>query len=202
MRIQNINHAASNPMNRFLRVSAVSLLACGALIARAADASKPPGYVNFGEFTPPADGGQFVEVNVQSRLINLAARLADAHEPRVAELIRGINSVRINVIGLNDANREELTKRIHKLRNEMTAEGWENVVTVQDRKDSVGVYLKHGKADAIEGVFVTVLDGGGEAVFVNVVGNINPENLVELGEHLNLLPLKKVGEVIKPKSKS
>ena len=45
---------------------------------------------------------------------------------------------------------------------------------------------------------VTVLDGNKqEAVVVNVVGDIKPEQLAALGEAMNIEPLKKAGGSIK-----
>lgn len=164
-------------------------------VARAADA--PAGQVDFGKLLPPADGGQFVEVNVKGGLLALAARLTAKHEPEVADLLRGLTSVRVNVIGLDEGNRAALSERIQSLRRDLEEKGWERVVTVQEKGQDVGVYLKHRGEEAIEGVVVTVIDGGKEAVLVNVVGDIRPEKLALIGERLNLEPLRKAGEVVK-----
>ena len=40
---------------------------------------------------------------------------------------------------------------------------------------------------------MVVIDGGKQAVFVNVVGDIKPEQLSMLGETLHIDPLKKLG---------
>ena len=40
-------------------------------------AGPPPGQVDFGKFTPPDDGGQFVEIQVNSNLLSLAARVVE-----------------------------------------------------------------------------------------------------------------------------
>ena len=40
---------------------------------------------------------------------------------------------------------------------------------------------------------MTVMDGTKQAVFVNVVGNIKPEQLALIGDRLNIEPLKKLG---------
>ena len=47
-------------------------------------------------------------------------------------------------------------------------------------------------AEAVEGIAVTVLSGDGEAVFVNIVGDIRPQQIAEVGERLNIDPLKKL----------
>lgn len=158
-----------------------------------AEEAAPAGFIDFGKFTPPSGGGQFVEVNIKTHLLSLAAKLSEKSEPEVADLLRNLKAIRVNVIGLNDANRAEMSERLQGIRTELDGRGWERIVTVQEKGQDVGVYLKHRADEAIEGVVVTVIEGGKEAVFVNVVGDINPEKLSVLGERLGIDPLKKLG---------
>ncbi len=174
-------------------------LLCTALITTAFSASPllaepkstSTGHLDFGEFTAPKDG-QFVEINIQGNLINLVARLTEDSEPEIAKILRGLKSVRVNVIELNDDNSEEIKARVASVRKQLTAEGWERILTVQDKKEDVGVFIKLKGEEAVEGIAVTVIDGGKEAVFVNIVGDIRPEQIAEVGERLNIDPLKKL----------
>jgi len=155
--------------------------------------SLPPGQVDFGTFAPPGGGGEFVEVNLSSGLISMAAQFVEKQEPEVAQLLKGIQSVHVNVIGLTDANRSELEGRAEKIRKQLDGNGWERVVSVQQQAQNVGVYLKTLNKDTVQGVVVMVMDGNKQAVFVNIVGDIKPEKLAELGERLHIDPLKKLG---------
>ena len=155
-------------------------------------ANAPAGFVDFGKFTATGDSGQFVEVNINSNLISMVARMAPKGEPEVAEMLQGLKSIRVNVIGLNDENREDMTSRIKAIRSQLDSDGWERIVTAQEKKQDVGVYLKTRGQEAVEGVVVTVLDGKKQAVLVNVVGDIKPEKLGMLGERFNIDPLKKL----------
>ena len=155
-----------------------------------------PGYVDFGKFTPAA-GGEFVEVNVNNNLICMAAKFVEKQQPDVAKMLRGIQRVRVNVIGLNDQNRADLEQRVKTIRENLDQQGWQRVVTAVQAKEDVGVYLKTRGEEAVEGLVVTVIDGGQEAVFINVVGDIRPDKLAELGEKLNIEPLKKLGGELK-----
>jgi len=150
------------------------------------------GQIDFGTFTPPASGGEFVEVHIRSNLIAMAARLAEKAEPEVAELIRGLQLIRVNVISLDEQNRGEVEARVKAVRGQLDAQGWERIVVAQSQKEDVGVYVKTRGDEAIEGVVVTVIEGNQEAVFVNVVGNLQPEKLATLGERFDLEPLKKL----------
>jgi hypothetical protein len=179
-------------MKNVTRISlGVALLA--ALTQLSVLAANPPaGYIDFGKLSPGDSGSQFVEVNVNSNLIAMAARLAQKAEPDVANLLQGLHSIRVNVIGLNDDNREEMESRIKSIRTQLDTQGWERIVTAQEKKQDVGVYLKTRGTDAVEGIVVTVLDGRKQAVLINVVGDINPDKLAMLGEKFNIDPLKKM----------
>ena len=186
-------------MKHVLRHSvALAVLSAFASIGVGAD-NPPAGYVDFGKFEPPASGGEFVEVHIKSNLIAMAARLVEKSEPDIADLIRGLQLIRVNVIGLDDANRSEMEKRVKKIRSELDDRGWERIVTAQKKDEDVSVYLKTRGADAVEGVVITVIEGNREAVLINIVGNIKPDKIAEIGERMNIEPLKKAGEAIKKK---
>jgi len=173
--------------------SLLSLAALSVLVSLNTSAqNSPPGYVDFGKFSPPTSG-EFVEVHIKNNLISMAARLAEKIEPDVAQLLRGLQLVRVNVIGLNDDNHADVEKRIQTIRGELDAKGWERIVTVQKKGEDVSVYLKTRGEETIEGLVVTVLDGKREAVLVNIVGDIKPEKVAVIGEKLNIDPLKKIG---------
>lgn len=155
--------------------------------------SSAPGYVDFGKLTPSKSGGEFVEVQIRSNLISMVARLIEKTEPTIADLLRGLHHIRVNVISLNDDNRDEIEKRIKTIRAELEAGGWERVVTVLDGKDEIGAFIKLRNEEAVEGVAITVLSGKSEAVLVNIVGNIRPEKIAVIAEKLNIEPLKMIG---------
>lgn len=182
-------------MKRLLaRSFAFGLLTAGlALTARA----ESPGAVDFGKFTPPGKGSEFVEVQVRSNLLNFAAVLVEKKEPEAARLLRGIQLVRVNVVGLTDGNREELQQRVQKIRQDIESRGWERNVNVQGKKgEDVGVYTRMLPDNSLAGVVVTVVDPK-NIVLANVVGDIRPEQIAALGEQLDIQSLKDIKQVVK-----
>jgi hypothetical protein len=175
-------------MNRFIRHSFAALLLASVSLATASAAE--PGHVDFGSFTPSARG-EYVEINLQKGLIKFAARVAAKQEPAAAEVLRGLKGVRVHVIELDDGNRKATTDRVATLRAELTAQGWQPVITVKGRKDEdVAIFMKTSGEDVIEGIVVTVIEDDRKAVLVNVVGQIKAEQLAELGERFDIEPLK------------
>jgi hypothetical protein len=171
-----------------------ALLAAAPLSVHAADS---PGYVDFGKFTAPANGGEFVEVNVGSNLISLAAQLVEKLEPDAAKLLRSVQGVRVTVVGLTDENRADLEKRVRQIRSGLETQGWDRVVTAQQKDEDVGIYVKTRGGEALAGVTITVFNPKKEAVFINVLGDIKPEQVAALGEQLNIKPLKDAAAALK-----
>ena len=155
----------------------------------------PPGLVDFGKFTKPANG-ELVEINLSSDMIAMALQLVGKGQPDVTEALGGLHSIRVSVVGLDDQNREEVTARIKAVRGELDTKGWQPVVNVQEKKEDVGIYLKTRGKEAIEGLVITVLDGRKEAVFINIVGDIKMDKIGALGDKLNLDVLKKAAEAL------
>jgi hypothetical protein len=175
---------------------AAALLAVASLTL-SARAESSPGFVELGKFAPPGKGAELVEVQLRSNLIGLAAQLVEKQEPEAARLLRSVELVQVKVVGLTKDNREELGKQIAKLQSELDSQNWERNVTVQGKKgEDVAVYTKTRGGEALSGVVITVKDKE-HAVFVNLVGDIKPEQVAKLGEKLNIEPLKKAGEAVK-----
>jgi hypothetical protein len=87
-----------------------------------------------------------------------------------------------------------MADRVKAIRSQLDGDGWERIVTAQQKTQDVGVYLKTRGPETVEGVVVTVLDGNKQAVLINVVGDIQPEKLGILGDRFNIDPLKKLGQ--------
>jgi hypothetical protein len=173
----------------FRSIAAVVL---SSLITSAVIAAPAPGQVDFGSFTPAA-GQQFVEVEIDRPLLKLAAIFANKQDPEIGRLVANLERVRVNVIGLTDDTRASTSQRIRSIRESLAGQGWKRIVTVQEQQgDDVAVYLKQDADDAIQGIVVTVISGGSEAVLVNVVGNVQLEQIAAIGERLNLEPLRKL----------
>ncbi len=176
-------------LRSLLVVSAVSLSLSSAGFA----AEKDAGYVDMGQLMPSAKG-QFVEVNLNTAMLKFAAKLAARHEPDAAELVGNLKSIRVNVVGLDDSNRASNVEKIEAVRRKLESQGWTKMVTVREKNDgdNVDVHVMQRGDDAIDGLVVTVIDHKGEAVFVNIVGNINADQIAKIAEKYDIDPLKKI----------
>jgi hypothetical protein len=134
-----------------------------------------------------------VEVNVNSNLLGMVARLVEKSEAEAATLLRGLQLVRVSVVSLTKENQAELTERVQAIRSQLDGNGWDKIVGARQKTEDIGIYLKTKGGEAVEGLVITVL-AKKEVVLVNIVGHIRPEQVATLGERLNIDPLKKLGE--------
>ena len=178
-----------NLIRSSLAVATLSL----AIFASASAAETEAGFVDIGQLMPSANG-QFVEVNLSQGMLKFAAKIAAHQEPEAAELINNLKRIRINVIGMDDSNRADTIAKIESIRRKLESQGWTQMVTVRDKNDgdNVDVHVKQRGDDAIDGLVVTVLDKNGEAVFVNIVGNISADQLGIIADKFDIGQLKHI----------
>jgi len=176
-------------LRSLLVVSGLSL----ALSTAAYAAENEAGAIDIGQLMPSAKG-QFVEVNLSQSMLKFAAKLTARQEPETAELIRGLKSIRVNVVGMDDTNRAGTIEQIESVRRKLEAQGWTKMVSVREKDggDNVNVHVMQRGEDSIDGLVVTVIDHKGEAVFVNIVGNINADQIAKIADKFDIEPLKKM----------
>lgn len=190
-------------MKNLLRSAFAAATLSLALTASTHAANLEAGAIDIGQLMPSSKG-QFVEVNLSPAMLKFAARIAAKQEPEVAELIRNLKSIRVNVVGLDDSNRTATVEKIEGVRRKLEADGWAKMVTVRERNDgdNVDIHVKQRGEEAIDGLVVTVIDRKGEAVFVNIVGNINADQIAQIADKFDIEPLRKVHMKIEAKKKS
>ena len=158
-----------------------------------------PGRVDFGHFTAPSKGGEFVEVNLKGNLLSIAAKFAEKSDPEISKLVKSVSAIRVNVIGLDDRNRADTEARVEEIRRQLFKDGWERTVVAQEPDHDVGIFLKTRGEESVEGIVVTVVDAHQQVVLVNIVGDIRPEKLAEVGERFGIDPIKQLGKSMEKK---
>jgi hypothetical protein len=190
-------------MKNLLRSSLAAATLSLALTTFTSAAETQSGAIDIGQLMPSAKG-EFVEINLSSAMLKFAARIAARQEPEAAELIRNLKSIRVNVVGLDDSNRDSTIEQIEGVRRKLEAQGWTKMVTVREKNggDNVDVHVMQRGEESIDGLVVTVLDKKGEAVFVNIVGNINADQIAQIADKFDIEPLRKVHLKIEGKKKA
>ena len=162
---------------------------------RAQDALRAePGYVDFAELDGWFDAEPKLEVNVKGALLELVAEASAESNPDAHALLANLKAVQVRGF---DASREQLEmvrERGSSLARSLERRGWETVVRVREDHEFVNVFVKLDGRE-ISGLMVMVADEmQDEAIFVNVVGDLDPKEIGRLGRTLDIDPLKDLGD--------
>lgn len=136
--------------------------------------------ISFETLAPKAS--ESVEVNLDGNLLNMAKRfLSDSNpdEAKAKKLLGNIRGVYVRVLSF-DKPGEYSQADVNNILSKVRGAGWQRVVDVKEKGgDNTGVFLKSA-GDEIDGIVVVAAEPK-ELTVVNIVGNINPEQLRDLG---------------------
>ncbi|EED30421.1 conserved hypothetical protein [gamma proteobacterium NOR5-3] len=131
-----------------------------------------PGYVDFSQLSE-SYGEPRVMVNLGGSLLKLVGSMKH-DDPVTEETLKNLDSVRIHVYDTaGDTTSAEA--RMDAVSSKLMSQDWEQIVRVREPEDRVNIYVKYSE-DRIQGLMIMAVDTE-EAVFVNVLGDIDPAHL-------------------------
>jgi len=127
-----------------------------------------------------------IEINLSGKLIKLVAKAAK-NDQEAAKLLEMLEGVYVRGYHSSDTDLDEVS-RYYK--NKLKEEGWEVIAKVKENDEIVEVHILFDQ-DIVNGLFITIA-GTERAIFVNVFGRINPE---QMGKLLDSLDVDNLGDV-------
>ena len=173
---------------RILCCGLVMLMATSAAWAQV-DLESDPGYVNLEQFEAWFDEEASIIVNIKGALLNLVAEASRFEDPELADMLRKLKAVQVRGYDLDWAAAREVERRANGFAKTLEAKGWDIVVRVRDDEEHVHVYVRVND-EVIAGMMVMVISSDdGETYFLNIVGDINPEQIGRIGRKFDIEPL-------------
>ncbi len=157
-----------------------------------AEIRKHPGYVDFSKIQVPGDAEESVEIYLQSPILKIAAVVAGNDDPGLAEMMKNLLLVKVNSFKLRATETSKITREMERIERQLNAQNWQKIVRVKGKTDKANIYLKTDDKDRIAGLVVMAIDNNNEAVFVNVVGNIDLSQVSKLGARLDIDELEEI----------
>ncbi len=171
-----------NNLKRFLTLCFSSLVL---LTANHANAN---GQIDFADLSEHY-GEPKVEINLSSGLMKLVGGFANSEDPEVGNILSSLESIKVRVYNLN-GELEKANSTVDRVSSELKADNWETLVTVNNNEENQKVRIfSKSTSNVIDGVVVMVVSPekeAGEAVFINIVGEIDPEKIGKVAETLNV----------------
>src|SRR5262249_28409151 len=139
-----------------------------------------------------------VEVNLDKRLLQLAAKFLNPNNPteaKVRELVNGLEGVYVRVFEFDQPG-EYAASDIESLRSQL--QGWSKIVGVRSRKqgENVDVHVKYN-GESILGVAIIAADPK-VLTLVNIVGPVDLEKLSQLEGQFGIPSLNLDKSKVKP----
>ncbi|MDO3384803.1 DUF4252 domain-containing protein [Gilvimarinus sp. SDUM040013] len=161
-----------------------AVLASALLVSVAAGAS-PAGSIDFADLSS-AYGEAKVEINLPKSLINMVGTLSQQEDPEIANVLNGVDFIKVRVYQLN-GEAEAALKTLDTVTSNIRKLDWQPIVSVNEEKEKVRIFSKMTE-NVMDGLVVMVVDenGPGEAVFINIVGQIDPNKVGAIANSMNI----------------
>jgi len=175
-------------------ILAVAVFAVGDTKAEKKDYTKHPGYVEFDATAIFGDKEPQVEVYLSQPMLKLVGEFAKNEDEDLQNLLGNLMLIRVQVYG---ADREDIDKFISQSSGTVKSlkkKGWERVIRVREDDENVSVHLKpSSNYEYLEGIVVIAAEyDEEEAIFVNIVGDIRPEDVHRLSGYLGVSELENI----------
>ena len=158
------------------------------------DLRQDPGYLDLTTVEDWFDTEPWLEVNIKGALLNLITEASKAEEdPELTSILSKLKAIEVRGYPMTPAMFEDIDRRTGLLAKRLEGLGWETVVRVREDDERVNVYLK-SDGKTIAGLVVMVLDPTEDdgAIFVNIVGDIDPQQIGRIGQKFNIDPLSDI----------
>ena len=157
------------------------------------DYTKHPGYVDFNTLDIFGDEEAKVEVYLKQPMLKLVSKFVIHEDPELAGLLENLALVRVHIFEADKAEAKKFIDESSKIFKTLEGKGWERIVRVREDDEHVHVYLKPSKDyEYLKGIVVIAVEDHNDAVFVNIVGDIHPEDIGRLGDHFGIEELDSI----------
>lgn len=141
-----------------------------------------PGFVDFGELAS-IYGEPKVNISIGGALLNFVGIIAQKEDPEAAALFSKLQGVRVNVYG-TDGNTGAAFDQIADVKSRLAGSNWQPVVQVNEEDEQVQIFMNF-EGDVMNGLTLMAVDDE-EAVFINVIGQLDPHELAELMDNFDV----------------
>ena len=141
-----------------------------------------PGYVDFGDLSTTY-GEPKITINLGGTMLGFVGMMSSAESPETSELISKLKGIRVQIYSM-DEDASAAKNQFGETRKGLKSSGWEPIVQINEDDEQVLVYMKM-ENDNMEGMTVMVVDDE-EAVFVNIIGQLNPAELGKVMESFDV----------------
>jgi hypothetical protein len=158
-------------------VGALVMVSCGITAPRSNE-----GYANL-DSLGVFDTDRTMALSIGPTVLRIAIWALDEDEPETAALLRDLDGVRIRIYEI-DGDSERVAGRVQKMSLQLREDDWQPVMLIQEDGEQTHMLMR-SEGDRIQGLTLITSDDE-EAVVINLMGHLNPENWTEVMEALDV----------------
>jgi hypothetical protein len=162
-----------------VRPAVLLALACMTLFICACGITAPRSNDGFADLESLGmrDTDRVMNISIGPTLLHFAAGYID-DDPEIRDLLHSLDGVRVRIYEI-DGDASRVAQRISNMSEHLQEDGWEPVMLVRDEDEEAHMLMRM-VGGHICGMTVLVSDGDSEAVMVNLMGEIRPQQFSDV----------------------
>lgn len=125
-----------------------------------------------------------LEINLPGSMLKFVALAMDEEDPDFSRIVDSLESIRVRGAEIDDSGMESVRSGLQNASQKLKAAGWLSMVRVREDDEEVYVFFKQ-EGEAMVGLTVFTIEDE-EVMLINLVGSIDPTDLSDLAEGLDL----------------
>jgi len=158
-----------------------------------------PGYVDFEALGLVNQDEVNLRVSLYGPILRLVAEATRQDEPGFSDVLDKLRAIRADLYDVAPERRQELRRRTTETARMLERRGWQTVVEVRSKTGDLSYIQTRSDGSAISGLSVMFIEPDGSAGFINIVGDVSPEELGRLGRTFHIEPLERMESEIDQK---
>ena len=142
-----------------------------------------PGFVDFGEMNS-VYGEPKVNISIGGALLGFVGAMAKHEDPEAAAIFSKLKGVRVSVYNTEDVGAEAALSQVASVKNSLQGLNWQPIVQVNEDGEQVQIFMSMD-GEVMNGLTLMAVDGE-EAVFINVIGTLDPNELAQLMDNFDI----------------
>ena len=151
--------------------------------------ARSEGYVNLrslGDLDDFFASRATVEVNVEGALMRMVEAASRLEDPELADLLARLDGVFVLGYELKETTMDQFDQLATDMGDDLADNGWTVVMRTRGTVENTHFYVRL-IGDGVAGmVVISVEAGSDQAVFVNIVGDIDPEQIGRIGQKFQI----------------
>lgn len=195
MKSHETANALGHVLVRWAVLALIMLVSFPALHRAHAQSDRSDGYVNLrslGELDDFFASRATVEVNVEGALMRMVEAASRQEDPELADLLARLDGVFVLGYELEETTMDAFDRLATDMGDDLADSGWTVVMRTRDVVENTHFYVRL-VGDGVAGMVVMSVEAGSDqAVFVNIVGDIDPEQIGRIGQKFQIQGMREL----------